>query len=344
MKFLGPCSACGKVMRTYPSLAQHLRWQKDEEHQSLREEYRAWKSSVRSLRCRKCGEVWQTTDSSSGHCKRCPRCQNLRDTMSKRQYEALRFDKAPDVRPRSTIRSRWTGAPVLVLGKEYEAIDDLFDAVLEAVESDGIVVAKERLGLPYTTVRRVCEQAWGVDGYQQRMEDTRQRNIEKAGETRRETWANMAPEEKAERLSAWHVRMNKLEGLFLDQMKRAGVGEETIRHSVWKSIAVGPEGSKEPREADFSLAVGDGRKILVFCDGEAFHGPRAHFNDPETKTEDDTRTAEVFFGMGYSAVRYSESEIHSGWAIAHLVRTLGRLEKSGRVLRLWHPQKEVVEF
>jgi len=41
--------------------------------------------------------------------------------------------------------------------------------------------------------------------------------------------------------------------------------------NVWQSIPI--NGKKVPREADIKVDLGAGRKLVILCDGEAFHGP-----------------------------------------------------------------------
>lgn len=105
MKYLGSCEVCGRAFRSYRSFSQHLRHSVDEAHLSLKSEYLSWKGRVRSLRCRKCGGVWQTLE--GGHRKICPRCSDLKKSLSKRAYEALRFERVEDVRPDQSSKAKW---------------------------------------------------------------------------------------------------------------------------------------------------------------------------------------------------------------------------------------------
>jgi len=94
MFFLGSCSVCGKKVRTYRGLGQHLRFNTDKPHQELKRRWYAWRDQYSAtLRCRKCGSLWVISDPKHRHDKWCPRCEGLRQSMSKRGYEKLVFEK-----------------------------------------------------------------------------------------------------------------------------------------------------------------------------------------------------------------------------------------------------------
>jgi hypothetical protein len=97
-----------------------------------------------------------------------------------------------------------------------------------------------------------------------------------------------------------------------------------------------------PREADLKIPLRDGRKVVVLCDGEAFHGPRTIFGDPSRRIKADTETAEAYFSIGYSVLRYSESEIKSGYAAEHVLEVLTRLGVVRRIYHNWCPSEERV--
>lgn len=106
----------------------------------------------------------------------------------------------------------------------------------------------------------------------------------------------------------------------------------------WQSIPIGDR--VVPREADIKVSLGDGRKVVILCDGEAFHGPRTIFGDPSDRVALDLETTEGYYSLGYSVARYSESEIKSGLAIQHLIGVLDILKSHNQVLRNWFPAIE----
>ena len=46
MIFLGSCEVCGKTIRTYRGLSQHLRFNTDTAHQDLKNRGHAWHPAV----------------------------------------------------------------------------------------------------------------------------------------------------------------------------------------------------------------------------------------------------------------------------------------------------------
>ena len=154
-------------------------------------------------------------------------------------------------------------------------------------------------------------------------------------------WAQykaMTPEEKVVRARAWSKKPSKLELLFSSQMKILGIMD--FKTGQWQSIPI--DGVFAPRQADMKVSVGDGRKVVVLCDGEAFHGPKCFYTDPKEKVREDRKTALAYFELGYSVVRYSETEIQSGWAVEHLKQLLKRLTVCQGIYRNWYPDEEQV--
>jgi len=117
------------------------------------------------------------------------------------------------------------------------------------------------------------------------------------------------------------------------------LGERDFQMNQWQSLSV--SGHVVPREADIKLMVDGARKLVIVCDGEAFHGPKCIFGNPEDRIRDDVETAQAYFDAGYSILRYSETEILSGAAKDHVFSVLSRLRYgSGSVMRTWHPLVE----
>ena len=56
----------------------------------------------------------------------------------------------------------------------------------------------------------------------------------------------------------------------------------------------------------------------------------------------DRETALAFYDLGYTTLRYSESEIHDGRALTHFQATMKRLATCQRVYRNWCPEEEQV--
>jgi len=293
--FLGPCEVCGKVSHNYNALGLHLseRHNPDEAHRAFKARWHAWRAEI--------------TDKRLKDSKRCPRCEHLRQTMSKRKYEALRFDKTPDPRvihKESGSKARW---PV-GYKPEIDPVEHLQTAA-DIIASGGGVRDLRVTGLDYTTARALAVQVLGgEDEYDQWVLERKTETVHKNRE---------------------QARLGSgLEELFVEQMRERGI--EPCGRNEWMTLPV--NGKKVHREADIKIAMGSGRKVIVLCDGTAFHGPGCLYADPDEKTADDIATAEAMFHMGYTVLRYSGDEIKDGSAIDHL----GSVLSSGEhVCRHW---------
>lgn len=151
-------------------------------------------------------------------------------------------------------------------------------------------------------------------------------------------YALMTPDQKALTLQRRFGGTCALEASFARSLRE--VGFTKLDMNVWQSVPI--KGSKVPREADIKVAVGGGRKIVVLCDGEAFHGPKAIFGNPEDRINEDRETALAFFRLGYSVIRYSETEIHSGFALNSFQDLFLKLGKWKKIYRNWCP-KEILQ-
>lgn len=296
-----------------------MRHNVDAEHRELRRRWHGWRSEYRAtLRCRKCGELFSITDKAERDRKRCGRCEALRVSMSKRSYGKLSFDKPLDPRQimaKSGSKAAWDGLRdrnvVWVPG------DSLYVAVVRSVETEEQAKpTMYRLGISYKVYRAICAHAFGA-GYDAAVLSKRRELIEKNREQARTD--------------------SRLEGEFAENLERAGF--KICARNSWMTLQIGQ--NKVKREADIKVAVGDGRKAIVLCDGEAFHGPGCLYAEPEARISSDRETAMAFFGLGYSVVRYSETEIHDGIAIDHFRDVMKRLASRQRVYRNWCPAEEL---
>lgn len=335
--FLGPCEVCGQVSRTYRSLSLHLRGKDlDEGHLTLKAKYRAWRSEYRAVRCCwRCKATWEIKDKSLRDTKLCQTCSGLREQVGKRQYAKMAAPPAHD--PRQRIRGRkaqWDGTP----SREvlWRKDDDLYKEVVSScLGGEKVVVTMRRLGVSYTTYRAILQDALGVDGYARiaasRKSSRSAANIKGA----HQKWQQMTPEQKASEAQRRFGRGSALEASFARQLEILGLD---LVLNVWQSVKIA--GVWRPREADIKVTLRDGRKIVILCDGEAFHGPRYIYAKVDERVEDDIATAEGYYDLGYTALRYSETEILSGVAFQHFCSLLQRLTESSKILRLWHPAVE----
>jgi hypothetical protein len=191
------------------------------------------------------------------------------------------------------------------------------------------------LAISYKKAKAICVHAWGEEGYAAHVQAQRLKSIGAAQKVLKAKLSSMSPLEKAEWYS-WVRGRSSLEEKFASQLGGLGI---SYMENVWQTLEV--DGLTVPRESDFKIGLEDRRKVVVFCDGEAFHGHTAIFVDPISRALDDSQTAEAFFSLGYTSLRYSGAEIKSGWAVEHLSRVLVRLQNVNKVLRLWSPPKEI---
>lgn len=327
LPFLGQCEVCAKVVHTYRALAGHLRHNSDSEHLNLKTRWLIWRSEYRvTLWCRKCGQPWEMRDPSCKDRKRCPSCDALRHELGKRGYEALPTICVVPRQLQTPSRVHWTPG------------DDISKDVVQGLKNgERVLDIMLRLGITYKVFRAIGEQALGADGYR---DLTRGRKRVVAGtnlQRAHEEYRALSPKAKAQRLKRLFGGTCSLEKKLASQLRERGVTK--FRFNQWQAVPIA--GARVPREADLKLDLGDGRKVVVLCDGEAFHGPRTIYGDPQIKIAGDRLTALGFFGLGYSVVRYSESEIHSGVAVGHLCQVLERLQSYRQIYRNWCPAEEV---
>lgn len=323
MNYLGGCRVCGQLMPTYRALTQHLRKRLDDDHQKLLHEWLAWRAEYRlTTRCRKCGSLFEVRDKALKGRKRCPTCDDLRRKLGKRQYEALTFDTKPTdpLSPKGKVPMvRRDGLTARTL--RWEPGDATYQKVVHAIQAgDRINDIRQQVGVTYPVLRAIGEHAFGKEILARMMHTRKVRTIH-------QTLA----------LLTLH---SGLEDELVCQMEAAGIVVHA--RNRWRTIQV--RGEPTCREADIEVKLEDGRKVLIFCDGEAFHGPRCRYRDPTACIDYDTETAQAFYDLGYSALRYSETEIRSGEAASHLLGVLDRLKASAlRVCRTWHPATEHLE-
>jgi len=314
--FLGSCKVCGRVCSNNRSLALHLRMNSDEAHQKLKLE---WKSAYqRLLTCRKCGESWVIEDPSQKNEKRCPRCREQRSRLGKRAYEKLpTFDKPQN--------------PTL---PQLPASSNAEEAAIRFEAGEKIIDILRDLGLSYKKMRSFLESRWGKEEYRKRCLARKIIAARVAQAAARKIWAESDPEGKARLIEARFGKTRQLELGFASHLLSLGL---RVEMNKWQSLLIG--GKWSPREADIKIDLGN-QKVVILCDGEAFHGPGAIFGSVECRITDDLITAEAYFDAGYSVFRYSETEIHSGVALEQFSSALADLRQGVRVIRLWHPKIE----
>lgn len=205
---------------------------------------------------------------------------------------------------------------------------------------EGVRDAMGRLGITFDLFRQVGVSVLGSDGYKTWSLERRRKSCSKVGLGQAERYRALSPEEKMIVLQKRFPRVrSKLEIRMFEDL--VSLGESNFELNRWQALVV--FGKVSPREADVKLSVDGKRKLVIVCDGEAFHGPKCIFGDPDQRILDDQETARAYFDAGYSVIRYSETEITSGVSRSHLRASLERLraDMSLRVMRTWYPPIEV---
>jgi len=215
--------------------------------------------------------------------------------------------------------------------------DDLYMRVVLACDAgEAVGVTMHTQAISYKLYRAIVDDAFGAEAYEKR---ARTRKFASSAENAKKAharWAALSPDEKADEIARRFGGGSPLERGLAQQLAVAGVTGVTL--NVWQSLLL--HGKWCPREADIKITVGQDQKIVVLCDGEAFHGPGYIFKDKQARIEDDIVTAKAYFDAGYSVARYSESEVLDGRALQHLLVWLPRLQMGSRLYRTWHPLVE----
>jgi predicted RNA-binding Zn-ribbon protein involved in translation (DUF1610 family) len=328
MVFPSSCRSCGKILHNYRGLSSHLRHNQDAKHSALRAEWLDYKGLYHNtLTCRKCGSKWEINLKSDANKKRCPACSELRVSMGKRSYEKLpttepiRCDS-----PKSSFS--WVQG------------DSTYLAVRNGIQAGvGIQYLMHKLSLTYKVISEITEDLLGSEGYREFVHTKRLETAKIAYTAAREAYQRLTPEEKALRIKARCGKSGSLETMLAKQLRVSGIINFVMND--WQAVPI--RGTKVPREADIKVSVDLHRKLVILCDGEAYHGPRTIHGDPKDRIQLDTETTDGYYSLGYSVIRYSETEIKSGFAIEHLLGILELLRVHKRIYRNWCPLEERVE-
>ncbi len=328
------CGVCSLPVISQKSYAQHLRGRNDAPHREALARYEAWLAvDLTTYRCSKCKALYRrepVLGKRSGP-GLCAKCRDLKDTISSRTYEAIR--PGPE-----EPRCLWD--TLTVQRDVWEPHETLKEEVARTLAGDEkIRDAMTRLGITFELFRACAVYLVGQEGYEKWAAERVWHRTSRMGKAHADKYRAMSPDEKAAVLQRRFPRVrSKIEVAMSDALTE--LGEVGFHINQWQALNV--LGKVQPREADLKLTVDDSRKLVILCDGEAFHGPNGIFGNPKDRIRDDVETARAYFDAGYSIARYSETEILSGAAKAHVSETLVRLRSTpnSRLLRTWYPPVE----
>ncbi len=289
----------------------------DKAHLDFKDEWLKWRSEYRGhLRCRNCGEIFIVLNKLEKDRKNCDGCLELKKVGNWSLFEEKRLTKKPEVRINNKCQNSlasWTPgyspAPVTE-GEEYTQVVEGFKAGI------GPATLWKTTGVPLDQVYRILRENFDEQVIAEKILDIKKRTIRENREKARVG--------------------SGLEETFAKQLISSGF--EICDRNWWISLKINGEWAS--READIKVAYGD-TKIIILCDGEAFHGPHQVFGDVDESIRRDRDTMLAFFDTGYSVVRYSESEINNNEAIEHFKNWVVRLKTEGRSYRNWCPPEEL---
>ena len=261
----------------------------------------------------------------------CQRCRELRSSIPRLDYIKLSAELR---KGRETDPPSWKS---LVLWQDvWTPCEALVEGVLRAMHGpEKVRDAMVRLGITYDLFRDVGVYAVGKDEYENWASVRKRERSSRVGLKAAETYRALSPEDRCRVLKRRFPRTrSRIEVAVAGFLSRAC---QSFVTNDWQALRI--DGKWTPREADIKIDCGRS-KIVVECDGEAWHGPKCIFGDWERNVEEDVKTSEAYFAAGYSIIRYSETEIKSGVAFAHLANAIARVREGERVFRSWYPPIE----
>jgi hypothetical protein len=195
-----------------------------------------------------------------------------------------------------------------------------YDKVLELLRETTLTrrEIKSLLGLEIDYVREAAIDLYGEEWYKKRVKMIRKRG----------------------QLQSCYQCTSGLELSFTDELK---VPFETNKWIVLKI-----DGECYKSEIDVKVPIGN-RKFAILIDGESFHGPKKFYRkdavDKNNEDVDNVR-ARALADMGYFTIRYSETEVNSGWAIKNFSKlyTEFSLLLPSYYLRNWITGEEIKKY
>lgn len=198
--------------------------------------------------------------------------------------------------------------------------DQKYERVIELLKKTTLTrrEIKKLLGLETDYVREAAIEKFGEEWYKKRVKVIRKRGL----------------------LQSQFQRPSGLEISFTRELK--------IPFESNKWIVLKIDGEHFRSEIDVKIPIGD-RKFAILIDGESFHGPKKFYNkDKVSKNNEDMDNvkAKALARMGYYTIRYSETEVNSGWANDHFLKIYSKFSLSFPFYyyRNWITGEEITNF
>jgi hypothetical protein len=209
-----------------------------------------------------------------------------------------------------------------------ERLDVLLkDDLIEGIIPLHILCDKYNISLKY--IKIAAKKVMSEQGYIERNFNCRQRAGIIQGEMHKERWKKR----KRPKSPIFNKEPNKLEKFFGSQIQELDKSI-IIRYNVWKTLKDTIKNAYIHLQTDITIKV-NSYNICILCDGHAFHGSNCYFRGDTVK--EDEYKSEILYKYNPFVLRYSESEIKSGYAIAHLKGIIEEiiLGKLNKLYRSW---------
>jgi len=224
----------------------------------------------------------------------------------------------------------------------YFKKDSKYDRVIYLLEETTLTrrEIKALLGLEKDFVREAAIEKFGLEWYDKRVSFIRDQAGPAHSEALHLFFDNLKKDkDKLEEFFKNRFPVpSKLEIFFQENLSQSNISFEANK---WTTIMV--NGSYERREVDIKASIeGTKRKFAIFIDGEAFHGDQAYFK--MTSVEKESEITKAFSSIGYLTIRYSETEVKTGWAITHFLDKYKEFGKNmpSYYCRNWMINEEIV--
>lgn len=245
----------------------------------------------------------------------CPDCKKISKNNKyeyNKKFDRIRYDKAIEVR--RVQRDK----------KKKEKINTLFNLLKDDLLFSEMPVYKicAKYKISLLSIRKILPLL--NLNYKKRNHDVRSRATLKRIEDIKNYFKNRPDPRTVQR------HPSSLEKKVGEQIKK-NFPDAEIRYNVWKSIKDEINNCYVHLESDIIINFGELR-IIVLCDGEAFHGEDCYFNGDTRKI--DEWKSRILHKKNPFIFRYSETEIKKNEAIDHLIKILRDI-KDKKIIRYY---------
>jgi hypothetical protein len=243
----------------------------------------------------------------------CPECKEISDKAKKeysKKFDTIRYKRQKECRSADKLSKKSSISEDLYLKLEADILD--YSIPIH------IILKKYNLSLKYFNL--AAEELLTKEQLKDRKHQTRSTAAQKFAVIQKARWKA----DPSLKLNFTRNVPNKLEQKLIDDLKEKFVGS-SIKNNIWKTIKDNNSGNLIRTEIDIRLEY-CGVKFYILCDGEAFHGPDCYFRGNTVSSDDFLSRA--LFSLHPFVLRYSETEIKSGFAIGHIDKVLKEINSN----------------